>query len=321
MKSITLNQLELYFSQDNFFIIDEKVFHLYFEKKSFLLGKNIYLLKNAEQDKCFDTYIEITNKFLQAGIRRNKRIIAIGGGATTDLAGFVASTILRGIDWVAVPTTLLAMVDASIGGKVGINTSVGKNMVGQFHLPSEVLINETFLDTLPDHEYQSGLGEIVKYGFLSRNINTELGKGFSPTVISMCNRYKMEVVEEDFSEKGSRIKLNFGHTIGHGIEKVTGLPHGLAVLKGMEINIKLFSPNLLDDFNKFCEVLNLTVPNNLNMDKDQFFDYLKMDKKNTSSKISIIIIKEIGKYDTIEVDKEMLIKKLDECGINTSIFK
>jgi len=182
------------------------------------------------------------NFFLEKGVHRNSKLIAIGGGAVTDVAGFFAATVLRGIRWWAVPTTLLGMVDASIGGKTALNSTFGKNLIGSFHMPEKVFIDESFLETLPEFELKSGLGEVIKYGM----INVPLGdfllenKASLKEIIFKCANYKNEITQGDFKEKGLRQVLNFGHTIGHAVEKIYNISHGESIFWGMYLILSLY---------------------------------------------------------------------------------
>jgi 3-dehydroquinate synthetase len=167
----------------------------------------------------------------QADFNRNDAVIGLGGGATTDMAGFIASTWLRGVRYVAIPTTLLAMVDAAIGGKTGLNTSEGKNLVGTFYLPSAVIADIDTLETLPKHDLTAGFAEVIKYGFVYQPEILDLIESNNESVVNpdseiledLINRsisIKRKVTESDFRESGEREFLNYGHTLGHAIEHV-----------------------------------------------------------------------------------------------------
>ena len=177
---------------------------------------NVFWLSDSEEQKNLSVYETATEFFLKLGIHRASMLFVFGGGATTDFGGFVAATLLRGIKWKTIPTTLLAMVDGSLGGKVAINTPSGKNLIGAFHQPDSIYLCPEFLSTLDQEHWQSGKGEILKYGFLSQEIaelilkKQEIGK-----IIDACARFKMEIVKKDFREEGERIHLNLGHTLGH----------------------------------------------------------------------------------------------------------
>ncbi|MBT4793116.1 MAG: 3-dehydroquinate synthase, partial [Halobacteriovoraceae bacterium] len=202
-----------------FIIADQNVLNLYPQIAFLCNQKSTYSISEPEAQKSLCDYEKIIKFFLDKNITRVDEILAIGGGATTDLAGFVAATILRGVEWSVVPTTLLAMIDASIGGKVGINTDEGKNLIGSFHLPIKTYLNQNFLATLPSHEFDSGMGELVKYTFLNLEIRDAiLADGFNQKIVLSCYAHKMSIVENDLQEKGNRKSLNLGHSFGHAIE-------------------------------------------------------------------------------------------------------
>jgi 3-dehydroquinate synthase len=209
---------------------------------------DLVVIEPGEQSKCATTANELWEKLLDLGADRKTVILAVGGGVIGDLAGFIAATYARGIPFFQVPTTLLAQVDSSVGGKVGINLPAAKNMVGAFLQPQGVLIDTTTLTTLPDPEYRAGLGEVVKYGvildaalfeFLEVNASGILHRDQSALahVIARCCRLKADIVQQDEREvSGLRAVLNYGHTFGHALESLTGygtLLHGQAVSIGM----------------------------------------------------------------------------------------
>ncbi|MFI1309736.1 3-dehydroquinate synthase [Streptomyces albidoflavus] len=201
---------------------------------------------NAEEAKTSEVAAYCWKALGQSGFTRTDVIVGVGGGATTDLAGFVAASWLRGVRWVAVPTTVLAMVDAAVGGKTGINTAEGKNLVGAFHPPAGVLCDLAALESLPVHDYVSGLAEIIKAGFIADPVILDLIEAdpaaartpagpHTAELIERSIRVKAEVVSEDLKESGRREILNYGHTLGHAIEKNERYEwrHGAAVAVGM----------------------------------------------------------------------------------------
>ncbi|MGC5621984.1 3-dehydroquinate synthase [Streptomyces albidoflavus] len=201
---------------------------------------------NAEEAKTAEVAAYCWKALGQSGFTRTDVIVGVGGGATTDLAGFVAASWLRGVRWVAVPTTVLAMVDAAVGGKTGINTAEGKNLVGAFHPPAGVLCDLAALESLPVHDYVSGLAEIIKAGFIADPVILDLiaadpaaartpAGPHTAELIERSIRVKAEVVSEDLKESGRREILNYGHTLGHAIEKNERYEwrHGAAVAVGM----------------------------------------------------------------------------------------
>lgn len=201
---------------------------------------------NAEEAKTAEVAAYCWKALGQTGFTRTDVIVGVGGGATTDLAGFVAATWLRGVRWIAVPTTVLAMVDAAVGGKTGINTAEGKNLVGAFHPPAGVLCDLAALDSLPVHDYVSGLAEVIKAGFIADPaildlIESDPAAARTPAgphtaeLIVRSVRVKAQVVSSDLRESGRREILNYGHTLAHAIEKNERYKwrHGAAVSVGM----------------------------------------------------------------------------------------
>ncbi|MBI2519669.1 MAG: 3-dehydroquinate synthase [Bdellovibrio sp.] len=229
------------------FVVDGKVWEkygAYFDFKSAFPDKKVHLWKNPEGEraKLHSEYVSCTDFFLEKGVHRHAHLIAVGGGATSDFAGFVAATLLRGLSWSIVPTTVLAMVDASLGGKVSINTKAGKNLLGAFHSPEKVWADLNFLKTLSPNEMRSGKGEILKYAFLDKGIYDAVmsSNGDLREIIPQCAGYKLKITASDFRERGLRKLLNLGHTFGHGLEKIYNLPHGEAVMWGLALVCYLF---------------------------------------------------------------------------------
>ncbi|MEE2749983.1 MAG: 3-dehydroquinate synthase, partial [Myxococcota bacterium] len=202
---------------------------------------------DGEQAKQFVHYQGLVEELLSNGVDRNTLVVALGGGVTGDLAGFAAATLLRGLPFVQVPTSLLAMVDSSVGGKTGLNTSAGKNLVGAFHQPSHVQVDVSLLGTLSERDYRSGLGEVVKhaviadadfFSWLEARVGEILERDVTvlSEVVARCCAIKAAVVARDELEAGERAVLNLGHTVGHALEAVAGfgaIPHGEAVGVGL----------------------------------------------------------------------------------------
>ena len=316
------SKIQKYLNCKNYLVvISEKVNKLYGKKLNFNKN-NTFILKDGEKEKNFNNYKKILMRAMQIGLTRKDAIIAIGGGVVGDIAGFAASTYMRGIDYIQVPTTLLACVDSSVGGKVAIDTGYGKNLVGCFYQPKAVFINLNFLKTLDERQYKTGLGEVVKYvfieksclckeelnltNFINENITKILLKNL-PTLeqlIVSCIKLKIAVVEQDEKEQGLRKILNFGHTMGHAIEKITNYKkytHGEAVVKGIKFAFNLAEKRGLIDKNYHCFADDI-------IDKFQFkyvCDYpqnkllkaMKMDKKADFDKINFILP---VNYSTVE---------------------
>ncbi len=227
--------------QKNFVVTDSNVNAIYGERlKSWFKDAEFFVLPAGEENKTFQFLGEILEKMAGAGLHRTSRLFAVGGGVVGDIGGLSAAMYMRGISCVQIPTTLLAQVDSSVGGKTAVDLAGVKNVVGAFYQPCEVLVDPTFLDTLPLREIKCGLGEIVKYAALSEEMFNKLenaedlsDKGFLKGLISACIRHKASVVTADEKETGERKSLNVGHTTGHAIELSYGLSHGESVLYGM----------------------------------------------------------------------------------------
>lgn len=243
-------------------VISEKVNKLY-GKKLKIKNSIKFILKDGENQKNFKNYQRILNFALKNKLERKDAVVAIGGGVVGDIAGFVAATYLRGIDFIQIPTTLLACVDSSVGGKVAINTDYGKNLVGAFYQPKAVFCNLNFLKTLDERQFKSGLAEVVKcafidnkntiFDFLAEKADKILLKNdeFLSEIVKMALDLKAYVVMADEKEQGLRKILNFGHTYGHALEKITNYKkytHGEAIAIGMVFAINLaFKKGLIEE--------------------------------------------------------------------------
>lgn len=268
----------------------------------------VFWLNLPEEEKTLETYGLAADFFLRGGIHRSSTLYAFGGGATTDLAGFVAATVLRGIKWVAVPTTLLAMIDGSLGGKVAVNTPAGKNLLGAFYSPEKIFLCTDFLTTLDEENWNSGKGEIMKYGFLSPEIYTLIIKKEPiEKIANACAKFKMNLVERDFREEGERIQLNLGHTLGHAFEYALKIPHGLAVIMGMKYLFEsLNKEEALKALNEMIAALSLPqerikISHYPGFDKNRIFEYLQQDKKKSRDKIRLVLSDGPGKTSVSEM--------------------
>jgi 3-dehydroquinate synthase len=235
-------------------LVDETVYQLY---RSGRLGRTEWTGETltfpaGEPSKSRDTWARLTDALLERGFGRDSGIIALGGGVTGDLAGFVAATYMRGLPYLQVPTTLLAMLDASVGGKTGVDTAKGKNLVGSFHPPAAVIADPLTLATLPERDYRAGLAEAVKHGLIADRAYfewmethaselTQRDPGTLTRLIRRSVEIKAEVVSDDEREAGRRVILNAGHTVAHALERVSNyqLPHGEAVALGLVVECKL----------------------------------------------------------------------------------
>jgi len=232
---------------DNILIIsDSIVAGIYLEKvkstiQSLPCTIHSYILAAGETSKSLDEYTKILNFLIGKNFGRNDLILALGGGVVSDLSGFVASTYMRGIRYLTIPTTLLSAVDASVGGKTAINMPGGKNLVGSFYHPSLVICDISLFKTLPDSTVRDGLAEVLKYSFICKDLNPD---SIAPpydyeSIVNQCVMIKSKFVSSDEYDRGVREALNFGHTIGHGYEVLSKykISHGMAVAMGMIIEI------------------------------------------------------------------------------------
>lgn len=213
------------------------------------LAVNTFSFTAGEQNKTRETKQEIEDKMLESGLGRDTVILALGGGVVGDLAGFIAATFNRGVPYIQIPTTLLAQADSSIGGKVAVDTTYGKNLIGAFKQPRKVYIDVTTLETLVERDYRTGLAETIKHGiiqdaeffhYLQQNVDSILGRvaDFLLNIAKQNCRIKGNVVEQDPHERGLRRILNYGHTVGHALEQLSdfALPHGEAISIGMMVS-------------------------------------------------------------------------------------
>lgn len=267
----------------------------------------------GEQHKTRTTWTAVSDGLLALGIDRRTVIVALGGGVTTDLAGFVAATALRGLPWVAVPTTTLAMLDAAIGGKTGVDTLHGKNLVGAFHHPSGVIIDPGLLATLPERVFLEGLAEAVKHAaiasashwaWLEQHVAELLGH--DPTRLAELVResvaIKSEVVAEDEQEHGRRSTLNAGHTVAHGLELATDflLSHGEAVSIGLVSESRhgetlgITAPGTALRLAQLLTVIGLPTAMPPQLSRQRFLDALQHDKKNRDGRVHCALLARIG---------------------------
>ena len=280
----------------------------------------VITIQTGEKIKNLDTVQSIYGKLVELGVDRSTVIIGIGGGIVCDITGFVASTFLRGVKFGFVSSTLLSQVDASVGGKNGVNFQGYKNMVGVFNQPEFVICDLNLLHTLPEKEVLCGLAEIVKHALIGdadlfRYLEEHYQKALTlDTVVIERLVYdsiviKSDIVNKDEKEKGERRKLNFGHTFGHAIEKTTGVRHGEAVSAGMvmasELSVKRGHLQA-EDAQRIKNLLrNLKLPTRLQADRKTVFDALQKDKKRKGDRIYFVLIEDIGKpfVDKISINE------------------
>lgn len=311
-----LNQelYELTRGQKRLVVMSKKVYKLYFNELNFS-EEEVFVLNDGEKEKNYKNYLKILKKAIELGLTRNDIMIAVGGGVVGDMTGFVASTYMRGIDYIQIPTTLLSAVDSSVGGKTAIDLDEAKNIIGTFYQPKAVFININFLNTLDKRQFLSGLGEIIKYAFIEESckyktplylfefltLGCEKIMEKEPlTIIRMieyCLHLKIAVVNLDEKEGGLRKILNFGHTLAHALETITKYKkytHGEAVVFGMffildwaykkeyiSYSYYRLSTELLAKYG--FEPLNNKYPT------EKLVEIMKKDKKATRDKITFII--------------------------------
>ena len=264
------------------------------------------VIKPGEQYKNLETIQYVWKTLMNHHADRNALLVNLGGGVVTDLGGFAASTYKRGIKFINVPTTLLAMVDAAIGGKTGIDFDGAKNQIGTFANPEEVLVDPAFLETLPQRHILSGLAEMLKYGFISDPNLLKINLDNYRDYIIPCGEIKRQIVAQDPMEKGLRKILNFGHTIGHAIESHSlttegPLLHGEAVALGicaaLWLSVKQYGldANVLQDFEKQLPVLLSSTELSLSeADIEPIMAYLVHDKKNRGGRLQFVLLKAVG---------------------------
>lgn len=270
----------------------------------------------GEAYKNLETIQELWHGFLEHGLDRRSTVIALGGGVIGDLTGFAAATYMRGIDWVCLPTTLLSMVDASLGGKTGFDLPEGKNLIGSFHPPRLVLADPQLLKTLPEAEFISGMAEVVKHGIIADPELFHLcAQGLDcikddlEQVVKRAMAVKIEVIEDDPYEKGFRAALNLGHTVGHAVELVSKfeLRHGEAIGIGMVAEARfaeragVAQSGLSDEITAVLTELGLPVQIPENLPRGEILRAMRVDKKKNAASIRFALPVEVGKVELVEV--------------------
>ena len=305
-------------------ITDSVVYQLY--KKIIKEYKHI-IINCGESNKTIDTLCQIYSELLTLNADRSSLIIGFGGGIVTDISGFAASTYMRGVDFGFIPSTLLSQVDASIGGKNGVNYEGYKNMIGVFAQPNFVLCDISLLSTLSDREFNAGTAEIIKMGIISDKslfdifYNNEVSDirsniELQSNIISRAISLKAEIVEKDEKEKGERRKLNLGHTIGHAIERSTNkYIHGEAVSIGIsmiaEISTKLGYLSEEDKMKVDQALTNMNLPTKIDLPVELIFNGLKLDKKKDADSINLVVMKGLGECEVLKMSFEELEKILN----------
>ncbi|MBM4762122.1 3-dehydroquinate synthase [Bacillus sp. B15-48] len=314
-------------------ITDETVGDLYLDtliEKLEFPSIRTKIVPAGENAKTFEVFHDCLTYALEEKLDRKSLILSFGGGAVGDLAGFVAATFMRGIPFIQIPTTILAH-DSAVGGKVAINHSLGKNMIGAFYQPSAVFYDLNFLKSLPASERRSGFAEVIKhalihdrkfYLWLLENIGHLEQLSDSDVVLFLTEGIKVKgsIVEQDVNESGVRAHLNFGHTLGHAIEAEVGygsITHGEAVAIGMlfalKLSTELYSLSLnLQEFAGWLEQLGYRTELPENLSVERLINRMKQDKKSVGQTIRFVLLPEFGKPKVDEIKDDYLFKKLEE---------
>ncbi len=302
-------------------ITDDNVDKFYSKKVSDILeSEDFRVLKfvfpHGEDNKSIETFSKILEFMAENNVTRSDCILALGGGITGDISGFVAASYLRGIDFLQVPTTFLAAIDSSVGGKTGVNLKSGKNLAGAFYQPRGVICDTKTFDTLPEENFKEGIAEAIKYGVIcDKSLFSELLENKDWDIektIERCVSIKAEIVAEDEFDLGKRQLLNLGHTIGHAIEKVSKykISHGIAVGIGMAMISKI-SDNLgWSEEATHKDILKCLkknkLPTNFDMETRDILSTMLKDKKRNGDTINLVIPKKIGHCELKKINVEEL---------------
>ena len=285
----------------------------------------IFEISDGEEFKNQDTVESIYKFLLEKGYQRNTLILTVGGGVVCDIGGYVASTYMRGVDFLQVPTSLLAMVDASIGGKVGINFGQRKNIIGNFYQPIAVIIDISFLKTLPEKEFRSGMGEVIKHSLIFKNkdyfeylynYSKKIKEHSSKALLEIIKRsceIKRDIIINDEKEKGERIVLNLGHTYGHALESILEFKtfsHGESISKGILFELYMFNPERIELIDEIKKLFNLYDIDSepIKINSDRLIEIMQDDKKNSNGNIKFLNLQNLGRINCETGTKEMIEK-------------
>ena len=326
---------EVYIGKKLFVITDSNVHKIYEKMYDTMFSGfeyTIYVLEAGEKNKHIGIMPAIYSAMVKAGLTRKDVVVAFGGGVVGDIAGFAAASYMRGIAFIQIPTTIVSQVDSSVGGKVGVDLPEGKNLIGAFHQPKLVLIDNYFLNTLTDRYFYDGFAEIVKYGCIydkvffdklveivenfgiskdsvdyKQKLRSHLMKYVNELVYRSCE-IKKEVVEKDEKEDNLRMILNFGHTIGHAIEQYTNYEiysHGEAISTGMMNIIKIGEKKGITQKNQLKPVENLlkalNLPTDIKYPAENIKEIMRRDKKSVADGINFVFLKEIGEVEIVKM--------------------
>ena len=310
-------------SKNVFYLVDKNV---YLRNKIInKIKKNIILIKSNENSKSYLKISDIIKKMLEKKIKIDSVIFAIGGGVVQDISGFMASILFRGIKWNFIPTTILAQCDSCIGGKTSINFDKYKNQLGNFYPPKKIFLDTNLLDTLKIRDIKSGLGEMAHYylvsnlkdwKFFRNNLENLARKNFNKNIMRLLIfkslKIKKRFIEKDEFDKGPRLVLNYGHTFGHAIEKITNykIPHGMAVAHGINMSnffslqYKFINKKMYKEIEyQMGKIVDLSELKNVNVMR--FLEIIKKDKKNKKNKIRLILTKGFGKMFIKNFNKDL----------------
>lgn len=299
-------------------VCDKNIYSLYPEIRSI---SPVVCIEANEKLKSLKTIEVIYNKLITFNADRATYIVAIGGGITCDIAAYAASTFYRGLKFVLIPTSLLAMADASIGGKNGVNYKNHKNIIGTINQPETIIIDKNFLKTLPQEEYRNGIAEIIKHAIISGDVlfnklKNNKSRKINDDILRLSIKTKVEIVTTDEKEKGIRRILNFGHTFGHIIEISESLKHGEAVSIGMVLATKISERlNKCDSSitNKIIKILKYyNLPTTCKLDFKKIEKQLFFDKKNENGYIHFVFIEDIGKVAVEKILRKKVVNVLSK---------
>lgn len=313
------------------FVIDKNVYELYKEVFQDIPQARLFLVEAVEQNKVVDTALEICEKITEISAKRNSTLISVGGGIIQDITGFVANITYRGINWIFVPTTLLAACDSCIGGKTSLNYKKYKNLLGTFFPPDEIHICSQMFQTLTERDFKSGLGEVVKFNIMAgetglNNIETNLDNLLkrNPETVNMFVEsslsFKKNFIEVDEFDKGERIKLNFAHTFGHAIEVITDyeIPHGTAVAIGMimanHISLRrgLLSEKMVMRSEKvLLAVVDIDV-SLLYKPLETYVDAIRKDKKQINDSLTAVLISKYSESGELTIVHDVTVNEVKE---------
>lgn len=282
----------------------------------------------GEKSKCASVLSELWEQMMEVGLTRSDAVVALGGGVVGDLAGFAAATILRGVDFVQIPTTLLAQVDSSVGGKVAIDLEAGKNLAGAFYQPKMVIMDPDCLKTLPDRVFSDGMAEVIKYGCIwDKSLFEKLSclgsrehiMAHMEEILLACCDIKRQVVEQDERDTGLRMILNFGHTLGHVYEKAyhyETYTHGEAVAAGMvaaaRLGIRLGVTPSGTDVEIAALLEKFSLPTTIPATEQDYRDTLVKDKKSQGTDINLVVLPQLGEAGVLKMPQQRLLSLIKE---------